>query len=79
MFLGNNGVHDLLPSPRCHRRVAVLQIDLRDLQVHGYMADGFVLGINEALGFARIVDAQALPLFGVGVETVISIADAAID
>jgi hypothetical protein len=43
------------------------------------MADGFVPGVNEALGFVGVIDSQALPLFGVGVETIISIAAAAID
>jgi hypothetical protein len=43
------------------------------------MADGFISGVNEALGFVGAVDSQALPLFGVGVESVISIAVFAMD
>jgi hypothetical protein len=43
------------------------------------MTDGFVPGVNEALGFVGDIDSQALPLFGVGVETVIGIAASAID
>jgi hypothetical protein len=43
------------------------------------MADGFVAGFNEALRFVGVIDSQALPLFGVGVETVIGIAVSAID
>jgi hypothetical protein len=43
------------------------------------MADGFVPGVNEALGFVGVIDSKALPLLGLGVETVISIAVSAID
>jgi predicted RND superfamily exporter protein len=43
------------------------------------MADGFVSGVNEALGFAGFVDSQALPLFGMGVETIIGVAASAIN
>jgi hypothetical protein len=57
----------------------MLQIDLGDLQVHGHMTDGFIPGVNEALGFVGVIDSQALPLFGLGVETVISIAVSAMD
>jgi hypothetical protein len=43
------------------------------------MADGFIPGVNESLGLVGVIDSQALPPFGVGVETVISIAATAID
>jgi hypothetical protein len=56
----------------------VLQVDLGDLQIHFDMADSFVADIYEALGLALVIDSQALPLFGEGVETVIGIAASAI-
>jgi hypothetical protein len=43
------------------------------------MADGFVAGVKEALGFVGVVDPQTLPPFGVAVETVIGIAASAIN
>ena len=48
---------------------------------HPTLEPGFNGGmsLNEALGFARVVDSQALPLVGVGVETIVSIAATAID
>jgi hypothetical protein len=39
----------------------------------------FVLGGNEALGFADVACAKALAFFGVGIETIIGIAVSAID
>ena len=40
--------------------------------------EGLIPGFNGAWGSVGVVDSQALPLFGVGVETVISIAASAI-
>jgi hypothetical protein len=78
-FEGDHCLHDVLPGAHGQGRVTVLQIDLGDLQIHRHMADGFIAGVNEALGFVGVIDSQTLPLFGVGVETVIGIAVSAID
>ena len=79
VLLGNNGVHDLLPGERCQRGVAVLQIDLRDLQVHADMKHGFILGVNESLRLGLVADAKALALVEVDVETIVRVADSAIN
>ena len=78
-FEGDNLFHDVLPSTGGQRGVAVLQINLRDLQVHLRVMHGFVFGVNEALGFVGVAGAEALPPLGVGVKTIIGIADSAIN
>ena len=57
----------------------MLQIDLRDLQIHSDVQDGFVLGVDEALSLGLIAGAKALAFVNVGVEAVEHIPAAAIN
>ncbi len=57
----------MLPRARGQRRVAVLQIHLGDLQIHGRLMAGFVLGVEEAQGVGLVFRAQAGLLAGGGV------------
>jgi len=78
-FQGKDFFHNILPSSAGQRRVAVLQINLRDLQIHFRMLHGFIFGIHQTLGFDGVARSQALPFFGVGVKTAIGVATAAIN
>ena len=68
---------DILPGARGQGRVAMFQIDLRELQIHLGVAGGFVCGIDEALGFVSVIGAQAFALFCVRVEAIVGVANAA--
>jgi hypothetical protein len=50
-----------------------------DLQIHSHRVDGFISGVNEALGFVGLGGAEAQPPLGVGVETVIGFAASALN
>jgi hypothetical protein len=69
----------LVGCPSCQSRVAVLQIYLGDWQVHSDMAHSFVPCVNETLGLIGVIDSPALPLVGLGIETVIGIPTSAIN
>jgi hypothetical protein len=65
-------VHDVLPVAFGKIRVAVLQIDLGDLQVHRRLLAGFVLHVNETASGFSVAGFEAFPLFGEGVEGIIN-------
>jgi putative alpha-1,2-mannosidase len=50
-----------------HRRIAVLQIDLRDLQVHGGLVGGLVLDVKQAHGVGLVAGAERSLFAGAGI------------
>jgi hypothetical protein len=55
----NAVTHDLLPGASGERRVAMLQIDLRDLQIHRRLASGTVAVLHQLSGFVLVCRVQA--------------------
>ena len=53
-------------------RVAVLQIDLGDLQIHRGLVRGLVFGVKQAQGVGLVLGAQAGLLAGGGVLAIIT-------
>ena len=47
-------VHDVLPGARGQRGVAVHQINLRELQIHGGLAGRLIFCFNELAGLVRV-------------------------
>src|SRR5581483_384821 len=72
-----DGVKDLLPGARCHGRVTVLQVYLRDLQVHADVLHGFILRVNEPLRFVLVAGGKALALVKVRIKATVSVTTAA--
>lgn len=64
---GDNLRHHVLPRPRGHRRIAMLQIDLRDLQVHGGLVGGLVLDVKQAHGVGLVAGAERSLFAGAGI------------
>lgn len=64
-------IHDVLPGPPGKIRVAVLQIDLGDLQIDGRLPSGLVQGVNKALCLVFISCFEACSFSGQGVEGII--------
>ena len=79
VLLGDDLLQDVLPGARGQTGVAVPQIDLGDLQIHAGVKDSFILGVNNPLRLDLVTDAKTLPLVGLRVKTIISVADAAIN
>ena len=64
-------VHDVLPCPLGEIRVAVLQINLGDLQIDRGLLAGFVKGVEETLGFFAVGGIEAVLFLRNGVEGVV--------
>jgi hypothetical protein len=56
----------------------VLQVNLRDLQIHSSVPDCFILGVNQSLRFLGVAGAETFAFVGLGVEAVIRITASAI-
>ena len=69
-FDGDDLLHDVLPGAGGQRRVAMLQIDLGDLQVHGGLAVGVVSALHELPGFIFAGSLKAGAFAGLGVHAV---------
>jgi len=65
-------VHDVLPDAFDKIRVAVLQINLSDLQVHRRLFAGFVESVGQPPGGFGVGGFEALPFLGEGVEGIIN-------
>ncbi len=65
-------VHDVLPVAFGKIRVAMLQIDLGDLQIYRRLLAGFILHIAETASGFSVTGFEAFPLFGEGVEGIIN-------
>jgi len=72
-------VHDEPPGAPGKFRVAVLQIHLGDLEIHGWLLAGFIQGVLQSAGFLRVGGVEAVPFFGEGVEGIVNAVFAAED